>query len=222
MLDNIFSHALILDSKGKARKINFDELNNYTPDMGLLWIHFDYSDPKAIHWLKNKSKIDEIAIDSLLSNITRPRTTILNDAILIALRGVNLNPNSEPEDMISIRLYIKKNLIISSKKRDLLSVSDILQSLEKGTGPKTSSEFLIELINALTMKMEDYIIDMEDRVSQLEELSLESNKAILRASISKIKREAISFKRYLSPQKRQYINFMNKIFHGLVSMRRYN
>jgi len=201
MLDNTFSHALLLDEQGGARKIGFEELENYNSSMGLLWIHFDYSHPKSIDWLRNKSGIDEIAIDSLLSNTTRPRTTILNDSVLLALRGINLNPDSDPEDMISIRLYVKKNIIISSKKRDLLSVRDILQNLDEGVGPKTSSEFLIELVTKLTGRMEDYIIDMEEKVSELEELSLETNNSELRSSISEIKRESISFKRYLSPQK---------------------
>lgn len=201
MDNNAFSHGVIFDGKGSAKNISFEELDDYTPEMGLLWIHFDYSDPKSIDWITNKSGIDPIAIDSLLSNITRPRTTMLNDSIILALRGINLNPNSEPEDMISIRLFVNKNIIISTKKRDLLSVNDILHYFEQGIGPKTSSEFLIELTNRLTERMEDYIIDMEDRVSSLEEQSIESNSSIFRTEVSEIKRESISLKRYLIPQK---------------------
>lgn len=196
-----FSHALIFDGKGGGRRIGFEELDNYNEQMGTLWVHFDYSKEQSINWITNKSNIDPIAIDALLSQITRPRTTIFNDSILLALRGINLNPNSDPEDMISIRLYMNKNIIISTKKRDLLSVNDILKYFEQGTGPKNSSEFLIELTNRLTERMEDYIVDMEDRYSDLEELSIESNNSSLRTNISQIKREAISLKRYLSPQR---------------------
>lgn len=204
------SHAVIFDGKGAARKISFDELVDYKTDMGLLWVHFDYSSEQAIDWITNKSNIDPIAIDALLTQETRPRTTILNDSILLALRGVNLNPNSDPEDMISIRLFINKNIIISTKKRDLLSVADILQYFEQKIGPKTSSEFLIELTNRLTARMEDNIHDMEDKVSTLEEMSLETNSSQLRTQISEIKRESITLKKYLSPQKEAMYKLYNQ------------
>ncbi len=212
MNTNAFSHGVILDGQGGAKKISFEELNNYKPEMGVLWLHFDYSKEESIDWITNKSNIDAIAVDALLSQVTRPRTTHLNDTVLLALRGINLNANSDPEDMISIRLYINKNIIISTKKRDLLSVNDILGYFEQGIGPKNSSEFLIELTDRLTEHMEDYILDMEDRVSALEEESIESSNVSLRTNISQIKRESISLKRYLYPQKEAiYKLYDNKI-----------
>ena len=198
---NGFSHGVIFDGKGGAKKISFEDINNYEPEMGILWVHFDYSEPQTIDWITNKSNLDPIAIDALLKQETRPRTTILNDSILLALRGINLNPNSDPEDMISIRLFINKNIIISTKKRDLLSVDDILGYLEQGIGPTTTSEFLIELTKRLTVRMEDNIDDIEENVSNLEEISLESNSSELRTLISERKRESISLKKYLNPQK---------------------
>ncbi|WP_121627466.1 zinc transporter ZntB [Poseidonibacter antarcticus] len=201
MNGNAFSHGIIFDGNGGAKKISFEQLDEYTPSMGILWVHFDYTQEQSIDWITNKSNIDPIAVDALLSQTTRPRTTILKDSLILALRGINLNPNSDPEDMISIRLYINENIIISTKKRDLLSVNDMLLFFEQGIGPKNSSEFLIELTNRLTDRMEDYILDMDDRYSDLEELSIQSSSAKLRTSISEIKRESISLKRYLSPQK---------------------
>ncbi|PLY08480.1 MAG: zinc transporter ZntB [Arcobacter sp.] len=201
MNKNGFSHGVIFDGKGGAKNISFEKLDNYDPKMGILWVHFDYSNPQTIDWITNKSNLDPVAINSLLKQETRPRTTLLNDSILLALRGINLNPNSDPEDMISIRLFINKNIIISTKKRDLLSVNDILKYLEQGIGPKTSSEFLIELTKRLTVRMEDNINDMEENVSNLEEISLESNSSVLRTQISERKRESISLKKYLTPQK---------------------
>ena len=36
---------------------------------------------------------------------TRPRATQLDDSALVVLRGVNLNDDADPEDMIAIRIY---------------------------------------------------------------------------------------------------------------------
>ena len=71
--------------------------------------------------------------------------------------------------MVSIRLYISTHLIISTRKRDILSVAEIIDILKKGIGPKSSSEFLTELIYRVTDRMEDVINQIEDRTNSLEE-----------------------------------------------------
>lgn len=206
-------HAYVLDNKGGAKELTFDELCSYEKEMGLLWAHFDYTCEDTIDWITNHSKIDDIAIEALLAEETRPRTTILNDSILLALRGVNLNPNSDPEDMVSIRLFINENIIISTKKRDLLSVNDVVDYLKNKKGPKNSAEFLIDLTDRLTMRMQDTINEMEEKTFYLEELSLSSQNAQLRTEISTLRRESISLQRYLNPQKEA----ISKLYHNKIN-----
>ena len=207
------SHAVLLDNNGGAKSLSFDEVQNYNKKIGLLWIHFDYSSKEAIDWIRDISGIDEVAVDALLTSETRPRTTFLDNSILLALRGVNLNANSEPEDMISIRLFISKDLIVSTKKRDLLSVQDILDSLKKNKGPQNSSEFLIELTDRLTSRMEATIDNLQDKASEIEEMVVESSNLQVRTEMSKVRREAIGLRRYLSPQKEA----MHKLYSHKVS-----
>ncbi|WP_226896463.1 zinc transporter ZntB [Poseidonibacter ostreae] len=205
-----FEHALVFDKMGGAKHI---EVEKYKEEMGLLWLHLDYSKNDSIQWLNNKSNIDPLAIEALLTEETRPRTIILDDSILLALRGVNLNPNSDPEDMISIRLFINEKIIISTKKRDLLSVKDIVDSLKVNKGPKSSAEFIVSLTNNLTSRMENTISEMEERSSNLEESVLDSHNFEKRTEISTIRKEAISLRRYLSPQK----DAISRLYHESIS-----
>ena len=205
--------AYLLDKKGGALELSYEELNSVNRDGKILWVHFDYSSPEAIEWITNKSGIDSIAIDALLTEETRPRTTLLNDSLLIALRGVNLNPNSKPEDMVSIRLYISTDLIISTRKRDILSVAELVDILKKGIGPKSSSEFLIELTYRITARMEDVINQIEDRTDFLEENLIDSVDLKFRNEILSIRRETIILRRYLFPQKEA----LNKLYNDKVT-----
>ena len=205
--------AYLLDKNGGAVELSYQELNDVDTSNKILWVHFDYSSPEAIEWITNKSKIDSIAIDALLTQETRPRTTILDDSILIALRGVNLNPNSKPEDMVSIRLYISPNLIISTRKRDLLSISEIVESLKKGVGPKSSSEFLVDLTYRVTQRMEDIINQIEDRTDLLEENLIDNVNTKFRNEILAIRRETIILRRYLFPQKEA----LNKLYNDKIT-----
>ena len=203
----------LLDKEGKAEELNFEDLETADKEDKILWIHFDYSSLQAIDWITNKSNIDSIAIDALLTEETRPRTTILDDSLLIALRGVNLEPKSKPEDMISIRLFITPTLIISTRKRDLLTIKEIADNLKKGVGPKSSSEFLIELTYRIIERMEDIIDNIEDRADQLEENIINSSDLKYRNEILAIRRESIVLRRYLFPQKEA----MNKLYHDKIT-----
>lgn len=205
--------AYLLDKIGGAIELNYEELDNVNIVNKILWLHFDYSSPEAKDWIANKSAIDSIAIDALLTEETRPRTTILGDSLLIALRGVNLNPNSKPEDMVSIRLYVSPNLIISTRKRNLLSISEIADSLKKGVGPKSSSEFLIDLTYRVTQRMENVINQIEDRTDLLEENLIDNIDTKFRNEILAIRRETIILRRYLFPQKEA----LNKLYNDKIS-----
>ena len=205
--------AYLLDKNGGAQELSYEELDSVARTDKILWLHFDYSSSEAIDWITNKSNIDSIAIDALLTEETRPRTTILDDSLLIALRGVNLNPNSKPEDMVSIRLFISPTLIISTRKRNLLSVVDLVDSLKKGVGPKSSSEFLIDLTYRITSRMEDIIDQIEDRADFLEENIIDSSDIKFRNEILAIRRESIILRRYLFPQKEA----MNKLYHDKIT-----
>lgn len=211
-MKNGLEHALILDKKGGAKKVSYDKLDEIDFENNLVWLHFNFEKQEAIEWITNKSNIDPIAIEALLTPETRPRTTILNNVLLLALRGVNLNPNSNPEDMISIRIYISDNLIITTKKRDLLSVNDVVEYLNQGNGPKTSSEFLVELTDRLTTRMQGTIEELDDRASVLEENVMDSSNNELKSEISNIRREALTLRRYLSPQKEA----MYKLLHDKI------
>ena len=208
------NHALLLDRNGSAKKLTYDDINSNQPlGEGVLWVHFDYSSQMAKDWIRNKSGIDSVAVDALLTEETRPRTTILNDSFLIALRGVNLNPNSKPEDMISIRLYVSPSLIISTRRRNLLTVTELIDNLKRGIGPKSSSEFLVELTYRITDRMDSVIDQIQDRTDFLEENLLDTADTKFRNEILAIRRETIILKRYLSPQKEA----LNKLYNDKIT-----
>ena len=193
--------GFLINKKGSAKKLKYEELKSIdrTED-NILWVHFDYSQKEAKNWIQTQFK-DSIVADALLAGETRPRTTILGDSLLIALRGVNLEPNSKPENMISIRLYISNNMIITTSRRTLMSIEEIVEDLEKGIGIKSSSEFLVELTNRMIDRIDDVIDEIQDRTDYLEENIMDMKKQDFRTKILNVRRETIILKRYLTPQK---------------------
>ncbi len=194
-------YAFILDGTGGGRPLGWEDIKKWNSSQGVIWLHFDYSAEETREWILKDSTLDDISAEALLTEETRPRTTHIGDAALLALRGVNLNPGSDPEDMVSIRVWIDQDRIISTRKRKLLSAADIASSLRNQNGPRTSGEFIIDLTDRLTSRMEGAIESIEDRVAQMEEDVLVSGSHSLRSELSDIRREAIMLRRYLAPQR---------------------
>ena len=202
--------AYIIDGKGGASKIELEGLDKETHKESILWLHFDYTSDQAIDWITNKSGLDDVAASALLTEETRPRASLIGDGVLISLRGVNLSPGSEPEDMVAMRLWVDDKRIISTRKRKLLSEQDIVNSFEEKDGPKTTGEFVVDLADRLISRMEGTIEDIEDRVDQMEDEVISSESHSLRSKLSGVRREAIMLKRYLSPQREAMIKLQTE------------
>ncbi|MGO1273004.1 MAG: CorA family divalent cation transporter, partial [Pseudomonas helleri] len=108
-------YALVLDGKGGARHIPRTELDTLElQSHESLWLHWDRSHPQAQTWLRGSSGLSDFSCDLLLEENTRPRLlTLPNNELLLFLRGVNLNPGAEPEDMVSLRIFGSSQRVIS-------------------------------------------------------------------------------------------------------------
>ncbi len=194
-------HALLLDGAGGARKLAETEVGRREPQEGLLWLHFDYTSPGAVHWIESDNRLDSVAKQFLRTEDTRPRVTTINNCLLLALRGVNLNPQSDPEDMIGVRIWANESMIITTVRRTLSSIDDIMESLENGSGPLDSSEFIVELAKRLISRMGPTIENLEEILADIEERIIDTGDPAVRRQLSEIRRQSIVLRRYLSPQR---------------------
>ena len=212
--------SYILDGLGGGTLIDCDGITDWSEDQGLLWVHLDYTCADTEEWLREDSGLDELVVSALISDDPRPRSAVMKDGLLVALRGVNMNPGADPEDMVSIRLWINKNRIISTRRRKLLSVVDLRQAIEQGDGPKTTGEFLVELSTRLVGRMANVVDDIENEADSLEEEVLLAQGYQLRPKISELRREAISLRRYLAPQREAMSRLYNERVPWLSDMDR--
>jgi len=201
-------HALLLDGKGGGRKLDWQQINQWSPPQGVLWIHLSCTAPEATRWLEEQSGLDPLIVEALLSEGTRPRSTVIGTGILLTLRGVNLNPGADHEDMISIRIWAEENRIITTRRRRLLSVSDLIDSFSAGQGPVSSSNFINSLAELLTSYVEETVEDIEDQTSALEEKVIISHDRKLRSQITGLRRKAIMLRRYLAPQREAFTRLL--------------
>lgn len=201
-------HALVLDGKGGARAIARTELDELRlqPQQSL-WLHWDRSHPQTRSWLLRDSGLSEFACELLLEENTRPRLLPLaQEQLLLFLRGVNLNPGAEPEDMVSVRIFAQAQRVISLRLRPLRASDEILQQLAEGRGPRTACELLLVMGELLTEKVQGLVSDLSE-VVDLEEEKVEADERYTpeHGSLQQIRRRAAGLRRFLAPQREIYL-----------------
>jgi zinc transporter len=193
--------AVILDGKGGGREIGWPEIDSWSAEQGVLWVHLDRTGAAAQDWLQQRSGIDPVICQTLLQDEVRPRALTLGEALLVILRGVNLNPGADPEDMVGVRVWLERDRIVTLRHRRLMVVNDLREALAAKLGAKGPGEFLYRLAEGLIERMGPVVGELDDRVDQLEDEVLTAQSAELRAKLGEIRREAIALRRYLAPQR---------------------
>lgn len=199
--------AYLLDGQGKGAPLAWSEVNDWTADLGPIWVHLDCAHESTDSWLREHSGLDSFVIDGLLAEESRPRCDGYDDGILLVLRGVNLNPGAEPEDMVSIRMWIDQHRVISTRFRPLMAVQDIRDQLAVGKGPISTGHLVARLAARMTERMGPVIEGLSDQVVNLEDQLVGSDKGEpldmrdVRSNLIDCRRVAISLRRYVAPQR---------------------
>ena len=196
-----FLHSYLLDRKGGRRELDADGVAEWTPEAGLLWVHLDVNEESSRDWLVNDSGLPAAVVESLLALETRPRSHVSEQGSLIVLRGVNMNPGDDPEDMVSVRIWLEPARIVSARRRRLLSVQDVRAALDEGHGPTSSGAFLVALIARLADRIGDFVNLLEERIGEAEDRAEAGDIASSRKTNSVLRRQLASVRRFLAPQR---------------------
>ncbi|EAW29755.1 Mg2+ transporter protein, CorA-like [marine gamma proteobacterium HTCC2143] len=191
--DPCFVFGLNLDSKGGASDFESDN-----PDSS--WLHIDYSGPSAASFLGSQG-LPERIVNSLVQPDTRPRTVISKAGTLVFIRGINLNPGENPEDMVSLRMWIEGNRLITVRQRPMLSLQDIRSELRSDEGPTSIPDLVVTIISKIADRISDYVDNIEEQLVGLETSVQLHHEKDSRTRISAIRREIAGVRRYLAPQR---------------------
>ena len=70
-------HASTINGNGGGERLTGDEISKLIRDDTLVWVHLDGTDPASHAWLeKELTHLDEIIVDALLAEETRPRSHV--------------------------------------------------------------------------------------------------------------------------------------------------
>lgn len=202
MTQNGITFAWTLDGKGGGARISPENIAEEIRNIGTAWVHINDRGPAAREWIEKEfTYLDRIIIDALLADETHPRYLEYNNGLLLILRGVNMNPDQDPEDMVSIRIWADQHRIITVERFPVKTVREIDEKLSTGAGPKNSGDFLATLTEHLFDHLEDTSTRLHEKLDQIETCIQGKGECGSRSELMNLRRAAITLLRYVGPQR---------------------
>jgi zinc transporter len=183
---------------GMADHILFDG----TATGGWRWTHMLRAPETEAALLADPEVPDSVAW-ALLEEDTLPRASQIGGGTLLILRGINLGPGAEPEDMISVRLWITAKRIISTEIRRLTQIDRMVADFQSGEACASPGAFVLTLVEMLREAAEPVLDDVEDRLSAMEStVASEARREAMakRGVLSALRQDAILLHRFIAPQ----------------------
>ncbi|WOI53082.1 zinc transporter ZntB [Parvularcula sp. LCG005] len=175
------------------------------PEGGYIWLHFDMDAAKR--WLSSAGLVDQFVSAALFAPETRPRLITEHGGVLINLRGVNLNPEKNPEDMLSIRAFLQPGRLITVRRQRSVAIEVLRQTLRAGTAPPTAAHLMLGIINGLTDRIEPVVDRLSDRIDELEIEAVEGGALAIAEEVTEIRHDTLVFRRYMIPQREAVAKF---------------
>jgi zinc transporter len=192
-----------LDRTGTAQELDAAApvpANGGPDGTGMIWQHLR-RDAEDTPRLLRAAGLDEFVIDALMAEETRPRCTVHENGVVLILRGVNLHPDAEPEDMVSVRLWLSAAGVIGVSVRPLNAIGDLVDACRRGAGPTSPGDFAAKLALRLADRAEPAVAALNEEIDAIEETALEPGAVIPRGPLSRSRRAAILLRRHLVPQR---------------------
>lgn len=161
------------------------------------WLHFDLATPELRGWCRKRMPVS--ATRNLLAPRTRPRVDQIEDGIFLTMRGINLNEGDDRADMVSLRLWVTADQVISVRRQSVFTAKAIREQIEEGDTPDSPTALLARLAEHITTQIEDFADDLEGQVTLVEN-EVASPDPSLPERIANLSRAAIKFRRHIGPQ----------------------
>lgn len=186
---------------GAASEMRWEDVAAAVSDYDWIWLHLNMNNEETRRWVRSRRDIPFAAGSALLAGETRPRVTSFENGLVVNLRGVNLNEGAEPEDMVSIRIWLDAKRVVTTRRRRLKAAHDIRGAIIDGLKIGSPGALVARLAARLTDRAEPYVQELEDEVDALEDEILKGAGRGLRPKLADTRQAAVLFRRFIAPQR---------------------
>lgn len=186
-----------LDGKGGSVPLDSsDAVDGVHP----CWLHLDYSLRASADWLRSTPAIPDGVRAALTGESLRPRVSRLEEGLMVTLRSVNHNSGTRPDQLVPVRIFINKKLVVTTRRRKVFAIDEVRKELQNGNGPVDAGSWLVNFCDALTDHTSDFIEQLHDRIVVLEDGLLEQ-RIPARGELALLRKQIVVLRHYMAPQR---------------------
>lgn len=193
----------VLDGDGGGQALRWRDIQHWKPEVSkeVVWVHLNRDTEGLQDWLQAATDMPEPTAELLVSDDSRPRSFREGKGILVAiLRGINFNPNADPEDMVSMQLWSDGRRVITLRSAPMQTPRHVLSELDSGKGPVDAGRLISDLVEVMIARMNRSIVEMNAHIDRLELEADDCDPEQLLSQISAVRRYCLALKRHMSPQ----------------------
>ena len=182
----------------KAERVAVKEALHCTAD--LVWVHLSSNEAEAQAWLRDDAKLSAYVVDALTAMETRPRCEAFDDGALVNLRGRSRETLDVADLLGSVRIWGIKGRVYSVTRKPLHAIAIVEKEVEAGR-VVDPGDLIAAFATAITSDLDPEVADLGDMLDDCEE-SLDANKVFeLRRTVTRVRVQAIAYRRFLNPQR---------------------
>jgi zinc transporter len=168
-------------------------------DPGFEWTRLNGRDAATLEWLAQQDDVPELVRDALISMETRPRYEPIDGGVLLNLRAPVLEPVPDQDALVSIRMWLTRTRAITVTLRPAEVMEAMVARFRDGHH-RDAGDLVAGFASLISESLDADIAELGDTLDELE-LGMESEPLYLhRHKVSKIRSEAIEFRRFIAPQ----------------------
>lgn len=116
----------------------------------------------------------------------------------MTLRGINLNAGDEPADMVSLRIWMTPQLMLTVRRQRNFLMEDLQTQIDEHDAPPTPSRMLARIIEKNLTRLEDSALELEDIADRMEEEIYEQGRHSSQ-ELAPLRRTVIKLRRHVGP-----------------------
>jgi zinc transporter len=184
---------------GPVRRLSAEEAARYQGP-GFLWLHLQGRDEQDLAFIRAQPDIPDVAAGALAATETRPRCDRIEEGAILNLRGPGELDPSDSDRLVSIRFWVTGTKVITLSRRPISALAEVVRKMEAGK-IHDSGDLVAAFAWAISTQLDPEVSALGDKLDDVES-DLEPNFLYrLRRDITAVRSAAISFRRFVAPDR---------------------
>ncbi len=164
---------------------------------GWLWVHVSLADARARDWIDRFADLPEAARAILLSDDEHLRLDVVEEAVVGVLADLRRDFDRTSDEVGRLRFALTDRLLISARRRALLSVEEARKSIDEGRRLGGAVGLLEAIVEKFCDAAATTCEDLVEEVDKIEDRVVEDKPRDERKSLARVRRTAVRLHRQL-------------------------